>query len=258
MTDSTGLVQSLKKFDQPVETENSIAFSSTRFAKNALVHQHVDRGRGGDVGAIEMSLGQPHRLYRLHENEGQETDAIRVRGQRLPVLFAKSQNRSRGRRGVPAHFLNTAQEELQPSLPIAVIANCGEPIVVLLSVCLQVDTEIEQRTVENLALAEQKCQEQTSNSAVAIQKRMNGFELRMRKATVNQRRKRLAVVEKFLESAQRLVHRWHRRRDECRVLQRAVRRPDPVLRAPKLSRISIRSAHALHERGVDLPNETER
>ncbi len=64
-------------------------------------------------------------------------------------------------------------------------------------------------------------------------------------------------MQKTLEGVQGGLHLVHRRRDVDSVLQRATRRADPVLAAPKLARRLVLTAHAFHQTGMDFADQAQ-
>src|SRR4051794_26977003 len=248
----------LEEVEKSLESKNAIPLPSGHFAEDTLVDQKAYRRRGSDIGAVELSLGKSDGNDGLLEDEVEKAHSVRVRRQCLPAFFAKRKNRSSRRCRVATYLFHAGQEKLQPSLPIAIIANRRQTVIVLRTMRFQINTQVEQGLFQDVAFAEEKRHEQSSDSPVAVQERMDGLELRVGESAVNQRRQRLAVVKKLLECVERIMHRGHRRRDESRIRQGAVRRPDPVLRTPELARITVRTAYACHESRVNLPNESKR
>ena len=79
-------------------------------------------------------------------------------------------------------------------------------------------------------MAKEKRDEQATNTSIAIEKRVNSLELRVRKPHMNQNRKIMVLVEKSLEIIERIPHRVRGRRHEGGAFERHKASTDPVLR----------------------------
>ncbi len=77
---------------------------------------------------------------------------------------------SRRRRGT-AHLGDSSKKELQPPLPVAIGPYRGQAVVILGPTLLEIHTQVQQRTAQDLALAEKKCNQQAADPAIAIEKR---------------------------------------------------------------------------------------
>jgi hypothetical protein len=104
-------------------------------------------------------------------------EALVVRG---TMLLAKQQDPARRFGGLPADLSDTSQEELEPTLPVACLADRLEPVVVRLSMSLEIVREIQHRLVQRSSLAHEKRDQEPAHAAVAIEERMDHLELSVR------------------------------------------------------------------------------
>src|ERR1035438_5585394 len=74
---------------------------------------------------------------------------------------------------------NSLQEELQPLLPCAFHAHLLQEFVVTVAMGLKVQAQVEQRLAEHSAFAEQEREQEPSQTPIAVEKWMDGFELHM-------------------------------------------------------------------------------
>jgi hypothetical protein len=101
---------------------------------------------------------------------------------------------------------------------------------------------------------QKQCDEQTNDSAVAIQERVDRLELHVGKPGLDQRRQGIVRVQSLLERGHELGHDLWRRRNEPGVA--GPRAPDPVLCAANGTGRLVGSAHSSHQAFVDLAQET--
>ena len=104
---------------------------------------------------------------------------------------------------------------------------------------------------------EQEGDQQPADTAVAVEEWVDGLELRMCQAGVDECGQ-LLLVQEALEVVERLLHLVDRGRHERRLCQARVLRPDPVLRAAKLAGETVSTATAGQELTVDLADQAER
>ena len=91
--------------------------------------------------------------------------------------------------------------------------------------------------LENLSLAEQEGNQEPPHPPVAVDERVDGFELSVGEPAVHEDRQWGRVVQERFEVVERRVHLVNRRRNEDGGVQVAtIRRPDPVLSPSKLAR----------------------
>ena len=112
------------------------------------------------------------------------------------------------------NFYDSLKEKQHPAFPIPVKSNRVKLLVVLGSSLFEVVTEIQQRPSKHLCVAEQERNQKPTDSAVAIQKWVDRFELRVNDGYLDKQRQSGVFVEKFLELVQRGIHLCRRRRDE--------------------------------------------
>jgi hypothetical protein len=91
----------------------------------------------------------------------------------------------------------------------------------------------------------------------AIQEGVDGLELRMGEADLDQGREMVDTMPKALQIAHAVGHQVRRRRDEGRLAQGAPARADPVLTSAHVSGRQPTAAHALQQARVDLADQAE-
>ena len=91
------------------------------------------------------------------------------------------------------------QEESDPTLPIAVGAHGPQPGVVLLLSALERHAEVEQWLTEQAPVLHQEGDQQSSDPAVAVEKRMDRFELHVGESRPHQWRKVAVGVPPLLQ-----------------------------------------------------------
>jgi len=82
------------------------------------------------------------------------------------------------------------QEEVRPGFPVPFGAHKIEQTIVLLSILFKVEAEVVERFGQYPSMMQEKCNQQHSNSAVAVKKGVNSLELNVRKCGFDQRRVR--------------------------------------------------------------------
>ena len=87
---------------------------------------------------------------------------------------------------------------------------------------------------------------------------MNGFELRMRKADLHEKRQIVGRVQERFEIAQRDWNSIGWRRHEHGSRKRGAARADPIRTSPEFARSEVRTPDPLQELGVDFSNQTDR
>src|SRR6266851_2832773 len=100
-------------------------------------------------------------------------------------------------------------------------------------------------------MAKQKRDQQAADAAVAIEKGVNRFELKVSERRFHQRR-RIGMQELF-ELSHATLHILRRRRYKCCVAWAST--SDPVLRLPKLARRLLRTASGCKENFVHLTQQ---
>jgi hypothetical protein len=100
-------------------------------------------------------------------------------------------------------------------------------------------------------MAEKKGDEEASDSAIAIKKRMDGLKLRVSESTLDEQRERV-VMEKPLHIIQRLMHFVDRRRHEGCGTECASRWANPVLTGAKLAWGAVRATDPFEQLAMDF------
>jgi hypothetical protein len=108
---------------------------------------------------------------------------------------------------------------------------------------LQEIAEIEQRALQYVLVYEKERDQQSSDSSVSIEKRVDRLELCMRDSTVDEWRQRF-VMDEALEVVQRVEHLRRRWRHECRCVQWRVLCANPILRRSELTGIAFVASYA--------------
>jgi len=81
---------------------------------------------------------------------------------------------------------------------------------------LEVERKVKKRPLHDSFLAQQERDQEPSESAVPVEKRMDRFKLGMGDSDFHQDGHRIRVVQEFLEVVQRGVHLLRRGWNECR------------------------------------------
>src|SRR5437870_4164581 len=106
-------------------------------------------------------------------------------------------------------------------------------------------------------MTEKKGDQNSADAAIAVEKRMNRFELHVREAGPYQHRKAIIFgVQKFFERRHFFRNSGVRRRHERRIAR--PRAAEPILRSAKLSGVLVAAAAAGKKHAVDLANESIR
>src|SRR5690606_8935265 len=105
-----------------------------------------------------------------------------------------------------AYLRDTGQEEGQPFLPGALVADCLEQLIIAAAVLLQKIGEVEDRLVEDAPLHQQEGDQQTPDAAVAVKERVDGFELGMGEADPDQDGEIALAMEELLQVPKGLGH----------------------------------------------------
>ena len=121
---------------------------------------------------------------------------------------------------------NGLGKEIEPSFPIAGQTDIVEQLIVILTVGLEVEAEVEHRLPQHLLLAQEQSDQQTPQTAVAVQERVDRLELHMCQRRLEQHRSRLwLVMQEEFQLAHALQQFFCRRRNEGRVARPGFLRP---------------------------------
>lgn len=115
------------------------------------------------------------------------------------------------------------------------------------TVLLQEVTQVEQGTVENLSVNEQKSNEKSTHTSVSIQERVNSFKLGMSNSGMDQDRQLAATMQEALQVIERFVHLVGRGRHEGCLRERCASRSNPILAGAKLAWVSIGPTYSSEE-----------
>ena len=122
---------------------------------------------------------------------------------------------------------------------------------------LEVEAEIEDRFFQNTLRAEQKGDQEPAEPAVAVEEGMDGLELDMDEARLDQGRNlRRVGMDEFLQVGHEVGNLAGRRRHEHRVAGAAA--ADPVLRAPEFAGLPFAAASLRQQFLVNPPDQAQR
>src|SRR5205085_2086866 len=116
--------------------------------------------------------------------------------------------------GVLGGLGDAVEEEREPSLPVSVLPHIVQQLVVVRAMLLEVQAEIKKRVAENTGIRKHQRDEQPSDTAIAVEERMDRFELHVRQRGADEHRQPGLIVNEFLESAHALIDKLRRRRNE--------------------------------------------
>ena len=162
------------------------------------------------------------------------------------MLFAQADDGLGGGGGLLGGLGDATQEEAKPALPPAVLPYGAEPIVVLGPVALQVVAYVEERPVQDARVDELEGDEEPAHAPVAVQERVDGLELGVHEAAVDEHGQVALFVQELLKVVERLGHLGHRRRDEGGLGEGRSARADPVLAPAKLAGQLVGATGAAH------------
>ena len=182
-----------------------------------------DEAVGSGVGDVEEPLDLRHiedwALVEVFE------DAVSVAGSppefpgdTLAVLLAQVQDLAGGFGGLAAHPEYAVDKEVEPALPIAVVAHGLQPLVVFASVLLEVVGEVENGVLEDALCAQEKGDEQAPDPPVAVAEGVDGFKLDMREAYLHECGKVAGVLEEVFQCGECRRDLPGRRGDEGGIL----------------------------------------
>jgi hypothetical protein len=129
-----------------------------------------------------------------------------------------------------------------------------QEFVVTVAVTLKIEAQVEQRLPKHAALAEQEREQEPSQTPIAIQKRMDGLELHMHQAELDQQRQPV-VMEVLLEGIEALHQRLGRRRYKKGIAWPAS--TNPVLTATKFAWSPLRASAFAQEHAMNLAEQAQ-
>ena len=150
------------------------------------------------------------------------------------------------------------RKKTEPLFPRPAVTHRLQFLVILLAVPLEEPGQVEDRLVQHLSFAEQESDEQSSDAAIAVQKRVYRLELGVNQPDFDQQWQFRVGVEKVFQFGQLLWNFMMWWRNEGRLVQCAAGRADPVLAGSQLARCKTRTAYALQEFRVNFPDQPGR
>ena len=123
---------------------------------------------------------------------------------------------------------------------------------------LEEQAQVEQRLLQNPGIDQHQHDQEPAQATVAVQKRVDGFELHMGQGSSHQHRQGMGSVRRAMDEVLQLPHarvhqpRW--RRHEAGVARSGA--ADPVLTAAELPRQPVGSAAPGQQPGVDFAQQT--
>src|ERR1700758_4449393 len=167
--------------------------------QQAEPHELLYQLTGRDVNAFQPLFHYRDRNQWLLEEEVKQRQREGISSEfgtnDSAVLFAHLQNRLCCLGGFPADLPHSSHEELQPALPVTAVADRHEAVVVLGPVRPEKMAQIQERPLEDASLAKEKRDQQASYAPIAVEKRVDGFELCMCQPAVEQGGQGLLVVQ---------------------------------------------------------------
>ena len=177
-------------------------------------------------------------------------------GDPFAVGFEQFNDPHRGVERLVGGLRDAIEKKLKPSLPGAVFANLLQQAIVVGAMGLQIEAEIEERLPQDVVDAQIQRHQEAADAAVAVQERMQGLELNMEQARLDQgRQARGVLVHEALEGVEASLQLRHGRRYE-----ESVSRPgptDPVLRAAEFARVLGCAAPALQKALMHLAHQPQ-
>src|ERR1700722_6742971 len=172
--------------------------------------------------------------------------------------FAKeSQNLFCSISGGARRDLRPFEKKSQPLFPCTVCSYALKQVVVAVAVRFEVQAEVQKRLSQRALGAKQECDQQTPESAIAIQEGMNGLKLHVNQSGLDQNRQLVFfVVEKTLKAVEARHQPLGRRRNKRCIA--GTRSADPVWRAPEFAGSSVGPTFAAQQDGVNFADESER
>lgn len=92
------------------------------------------------------------------------------------------------------HFGYSSQKELESYLPGTLVADCLQKVVVGLAMFFEEMGQVKKRSSEDSVFDQKEGNQEAPNAAVAVEKRVDRLEVRMRYADLDQHRHRLFIV----------------------------------------------------------------
>ena len=122
---------------------------------------------------------------------------------------------------------------------------------------LEIGGEIQERLREPAARDEKEDHENAAQAPVAVDERVDGFELRVSHGTLDEIGQPVALGQESLQLVERRTHLRYRRRNVRRSGQCGAGRPDPVLRGPELARRPRRGRFSVQQALVQAAHQSQ-
>ena len=198
--------------------EDAAALLACGLAHDAEIDQVLERFGDGWKRELELPGRRLDRDERpaLHHimdaKRGGRTASERL--DRAPVCFEQRHEFARGIDRLRCRVANTGQKIVHPSFPRAVFADLLQQPVVLGAPHLEVQAEIQSRLTQRAGIAQHERDQQTPDAAVAIEERVDGFELHVGKPRLDQRRQlRIVRMQELFERVEAFIQPIRRRRN---------------------------------------------
>ena len=199
-----------------------MAFFSCDLLQQPEINEAGDEAVGSGVGDIEKLLDLRHiedwaLVEVFKDSVSVASSPPEFLGDTLAVLLAQVQDLAGSFGGFAAYAEYAVDKEVEPALPIAVVAYGLQPLVVFAAVLLEVVGEVENGVLEDALCAEEKGDEQAPDPPVAVEEGVDGFKLDMREAYLHERGKVAGVLEEVFQCGKRRrdlprrrgERRWH-------------------------------------------------
>src|SRR5690606_26580471 len=132
--------------------------------------------------------------------------AAELGGDQIAVPLAQRENAAGGFRGLLADLVNALEEKVEPALPVALVANDLEKVVIILAMAFEEVGEVEHGFGQDLLLAQEESDEQAPHTAVAVEEGVDGFELGVCQADTDEQRQAGLSVKELFQISHRLRH----------------------------------------------------
>src|SRR6185437_5674135 len=119
--------------------------------------------------------------------------SLALRSDPLPVFLEQADDPCCSIKRLVCCLRHAVEEELEPGFPSTAFTHLLQEPVVVPPVRLEVETQVEERRVQDPMHLEKQGDEQPANAAVAVKKRVDRLELDMKKSGLDQRPEAPAV-----------------------------------------------------------------
>ncbi len=253
----------VKQVDVVCIPELPVAGVSCEFVQDAGMHQPVHEGVGRRICCPVQCAYIIYRDDRPFEQQFQCPEPVAGGAAEglhddTAVLLPQVKDMSGRIGGLRTDFNNAAQEKNKPLLPASIVADRLQFVIVLLPVFLEEMGQVQNGFLQHFALAKQKGNEQPSDAAVAVKKRVDGLELCMRETNFDQKRQIILAVDETFPVREVFAHPMGRGWNEDSLSECASGRADPVLSGPQFAGCERGATDAAQEFRVDFAHQTNR